>query len=103
MTPTCRCWWCDLSMTCRIRATSSAERRRTPTIEEMMGTVDEGGSLYCCELLDLRTRAVIQENPAIASLSDYILSNNIISRVCCKSMASSLSLRCHPVVLIQHC
>lgn len=39
------------------------------------------GSLMCCELLDVRTRTVVQENPAIVALGDYILSNNIVSRV----------------------
>lgn len=37
--------------------------------------------MMICELLDLRTRSVVQDNNAIAVLADFILSNNIISRV----------------------
>lgn len=35
----------------------------------------------CCELLDVRTRTTVQENPAIVALGDFILSNNIVSRI----------------------
>lgn len=37
--------------------------------------------VMCCELLDSRTRGVVEDNGSVAILSDFILSNNIMSRV----------------------
>lgn len=60
-----------------------AERARAAAAQEASSATGRPGaaSLMCCELLDVRTRTVVQENPAIVALGDYILSNNIVSRV----------------------
>ena len=64
-------------------------RRSSLTVEDVpanASSADRHGEaqqdcMMICELLDLRTRSVVSDNPAIAVLADYILSNNIISRV----------------------
>ena len=71
----------DQGRTSRPPSGNDLARAASLTNQDVDNLSQFNNSLMCCELLDVRTRTVVEENPAIMALSDFILSSVLVSRV----------------------
>ena len=56
-------------------------KKNTEDVKKKQKMIPNNSCIVTCEILDPTTHTMIMQNPAIAHMSDYVLSNNTVSKV----------------------